>query len=177
MHYLVDSDGVLFNWGKNWDRYAREHEHLGLTLTHNQKTFDLYEGKSEEAREKINEIMNMPSFYAQLEPIEGAAKAVNEMVAEGHEVTIVTSPWLTNITCAQDKLDSFEKHLGAGWGARAVITRDKTLVMGDILFDDKPDITGFYAPVWEHVYFTQPYNAQRTDKRRLDNWAAWRDFT
>lgn len=175
VHILTDSDGVIANWGGGWDRRAINYQHLGLPLTADQVRFDLYHGLSPEGKAVVTQIMNEPRFYAELEPIEGAAKALNEMLDEGHEVHIVTSPWIDNETCASDKLAWVERHIGKGWGKRTIITSDKTLVMGDILIDDKPEITGAYAPVWEHVYFTQPYNISGPN-RRLSNWTEWRSL-
>lgn len=35
-----------------------------------------------------------------------------------------------------------EKHLGHEFLEQVILTRDKTLITGDILIDDKPDILG-----------------------------------
>ena len=35
-----------------------------------------------------------------------------------------------------------EEHLGRDWTLRLILTRDKTVVNGHILIDDKPKITG-----------------------------------
>ncbi len=35
-----------------------------------------------------------------------------------------------------------EKHLGHDFLEQVILTRDKTLITGDILIDDKPDILG-----------------------------------
>ena len=35
-----------------------------------------------------------------------------------------------------------EKHLGHEFLEQIILTRDKTLITGDILIDDKPDILG-----------------------------------
>ncbi|CAF96989.1 unnamed protein product, partial [Tetraodon nigroviridis] len=48
-----------------------------------------------------------------------------------------------------------EKHLGHEFLEQVILTRDKTLITGDILIDDKPDIQGVEAkPSWEHILFT-----------------------
>lgn len=35
-----------------------------------------------------------------------------------------------------------EKHLGRDFLEQVILTRDKTLIAGDLLIDDKPDIQG-----------------------------------
>lgn len=176
MHFLIDSDGVIANWGSAWDLHAEAYVHLGLPLTADQTRFDLYYGLTDEGKAAVTAIMNKPGFYRSLEPIEGAVEALNAMINEGHQVDIVTSPWIKNETCASDKLAWIEQHFGEGWGKRMTITSDKTLVRGDVLIDDKPEITGKYDPLWEHVYFTQPYNKNLNHNRRLDSWADWRSL-
>jgi len=47
--------------------------------------------------------------------------------------------------------------------------KDKTLIIGDILIDDKPEIKGISTPNWEHIIFDQPYNKNITNKKRI-NW-------
>jgi hypothetical protein len=39
-----------------------------------------------------------------------------------------------------------------------ILTRDKTLVRGDVLVDDKPEIGGLATPHWRHLLYDQPYN-------------------
>lgn len=176
MRFLVDMDGVLADWGAEWDRHAIKFAHLGLPLTTSQTSFNLTIGLSEEGVAAVNSIMEHPGFYANMEPFDGAAQAMNEMVAAGHDVHIVTSPWISNISCASDKLKWAEDHIGPGWAKRTVITTAKTLVRGDILIDDRPDAAegSKYDQEWEQVYFTQQYNKNLTGKRRIDNWSQWR---
>ena len=54
-----------------------------------------------------------------------------------------------------------------------IVTRDKTVVAGDVLVDDKPSVDGVGIPSWEHVVFDQPYN-RGTEGRRLVSWRDWR---
>jgi 5'-nucleotidase len=53
-----------------------------------------------------------------------------------------------------------------------IIIRDKTLVKGDFLIDDKPEVKGNQQPEWEYILYSQPYNQGGTSRRRMtwDNW-------
>jgi 5'-nucleotidase len=52
--------------------------------------------------------------------------------------------------------------------------RDKTIVNGDVLIDDKPRIEGSQnPPSWKHVLFHQPYNANE-NKPRIVHWNEWK---
>ena len=176
MRILVDLDGVLCDWDANFDRHIIENwAHMpDMPLTPQRRSFNFYDGVSPEVANGISAIMNHPGFYAELQPIPGGKQALNQMLSEGHDVHICTAPWLTNPSCASDKLAWVEEHIGEGWAKRVVITKDKTLVRGDILIDDKPEITGSMVPEWEQVFFTQEYNKDIDHIRRINNWAEWR---
>lgn len=170
---LIDQDGVIANWGKHWDHVLNTHWPESRVPRHGQqRTFNLKAGLDAYDSDVVDMVMNHPNFYRDLEPIDGAAEALNRMVELGHEVSICTTPWITNITCASDKLAWLETHIGAGWAKRAIITSDKTRVRGDLLIDDKPEVKGSHVPDWEHVLFDQPYN-QGLPQRRITSWADW----
>lgn len=173
---LVDMDGVLADWGGSYSRHLdRNLAPVTIRRHQQQQSFDLFEGVDPEHHHHIHKIMEHPGFYAELEPIEGAAQALDDMLWNGFDVRIVTSPWPSNPTCASDKLDWAEEHLGHGWAKRVVITSDKTIVVGDYLIDDKPDIKGYLPrPFWKHILFDQPYNQESTQPR-IKRWAEWRD--
>lgn len=54
-----------------------------------------------------------------------------------------------------------------------IVTKDKTLVHGDLLIDDKPRVTGTRSPAWQHVLYDQPYN-RHVDAQRM-TWSTWRE--
>lgn len=171
MRVLVDLDGVLADWGRAYgeslDAYG---EAAALIPRHaDQRSFDLNAGRTEEEKQIIAAVMVEPGFYARLEPIAGAKTALKYAVKQGIDVRIVTSPWASNPTCASDKLNWVIKHYGSHWAKRVVITADKTLVRGDILIDDKPAVTGSMEPEWQHILFSQPYNAG-VDRLRIREW-------
>lgn len=178
LHALIDMDGVVADWNGRFQHIARsDYSHINFPFLTENLNWDLMHGLDEEAQEAVISIMNLDGFYADLDMIPGADVALNEMVEEGIHVSICTSPSINNRTCASDKLFWLENNIGKGFAKRAVITSDKTLVMGDVLFDDKPEITGAYRPVWEHILFDQPYNRTDTlNRRRITDWANWRDY-
>jgi len=177
MHILVDMDDTVADWSANFDSYLDDEWYKALSANIKRKPdrvgFNLHGGCTPEESGIINDIMDIPGFYSELEPIDGAIEALNEMLADGHTVTLVSSPWNTNPTCASDKITWAEEVIGKGWGDRVVITKDKTAVRGDILIDDKPDIKGDYDPQWTQILFNQPYNRYKTGLTRLFRWKEW----
>lgn len=174
MIILVDQDGVLanFEYGflRRW-RYLFPNDFF-LPLDQ-RKNFHIEDDYPDYLEGEIVKIFSEPGFFAGLEPIPGGAKALRAILRLGHEVFICTSPFKQNRGCAAEKLAWVEKNIGGDFLKRVIITEDKTLVRGDILIDDKPKVKGLVKPAWEHILFTQPYNAGEKDKRRLD-WTTWR---
>lgn len=174
---LVDQDGVIADWQGRFDNHLRtSYPDLHFPFLESNLNWNMMEGLDEPERAAVFATMNLPGFYAELEPIPGAREALNEM-AEDNDVFICTSPYTSNPTCASDKIAWIEEHIGEGWAKRMILTGDKTAVRGDILIDDKPDIKGVFVPTWEHILFTQPYNVAHTEgRRRMDAWSEWRDL-
>ena len=109
---------------------------------------------------------------------EGDEEAVKAMADAGHNVLIVTAPDPSFYAqCSQEKYNWVEKHLGAEWKSKVVLTRDKTTVRGDFLIDDKPTCdVGSMKPEWQHVVFDQTHNRVKAGAKRLTSWSAWKDI-
>lgn len=179
MIWLFDQDGVIAEWQSNFDGHYRTlFPHINAPFLTNNNNWHMTQGLDDEGVEAVKHVMELPGFYRDLEPAPGAAEVLNAILDQGDEVFICTTPYITNPTCASDKIDWVEKHIGAGWGKRMIITSDKTAVRGDILIDDKPEITGAFIPTWEHVLFSQPYNLTVDDgRRRIDSLYQWKELT
>ncbi|KAB1264814.1 5'-deoxyribonucleotidase; cytosolic type [Camelus dromedarius] len=71
-----------------------------------------------------------------------------------------------------------EKHLGPQFVERIILTRDKTVVLGDLLIDDNDTIQGQEeTPRWEHILFTCCHNQHLVlppTRRRLFSWSCHR---
>ena len=171
---LVDMDGVLCDFNQSLLRNA--HEKLGAPLLTNKDctTFYTEEMFGSQFRDGVAKLSDESDFFANLAPIEGAVDALNEMEALGFTVFICTAPkkFYHNPHCAEEKHRWVMKHFGKQWTERIILTRDKTLVHGAVLIDDKPEITGSVVPTWKHVYFDQPYNSTY-DKPRITTWGSW----
>lgn len=60
------------------------------------------------------------------------------MLSLNHFFTNVSS----SVACVFVQYAWVEKHFGEDFLEQVILTRDKTLVTGDILIDDRPDVTG-----------------------------------
>jgi 5'-nucleotidase len=93
------------------------------------------------------------------------------MLDAGHDVRICTAPLSRFTNCVGEKFQWVVNHLGPSWVERIVLTKDKSLVRGDVLIDDKPEVTGSLVPSWQHLVFEAPYNTVAIGRRI--NWSNW----
>lgn len=172
---LVDQDGVLANYLARFiEVWRSEHPEKILVPFERSLEHDIEKNYPPEYRDIIDEIVVREGFFGSFAPIDGAKEALETMLALGHDVRICTAPKRDHTFCVPEKLAWIDKYLGRKWAERTIITRDKTLVHGDILIDDKPNITGVVSrPSWEHVFYDQPYN-RRFGQRRL-NWSNYKE--
>lgn len=164
---LVDMDGVLADFNHALEEAWNYHP---LALENN--WFPLYEIDNptiklppvlrqrfgEEAAKLFYDILSSGSFYFDLDPMPGAIEGMLALEEEGHDVMICTAPSRHVPTCASEKIEWAKSNLGWEWGAKTIIARDKTLIYGDYLIDDKHDIRGIHEPSWEHIVFKAPHN-------------------
>lgn len=133
-------------------------------------------------QDKVASVYEAPGFFLNLEPIPGALEAMREMNdMQDTEVFICTSPLLKYDHCVREKYGWVEKHLGPQFVERIILTRDKTMVLGDLLIDDKDTIQGQEeTPSWEHILFTCCHNqhlALPPTRRRLLSWSDnWKEI-
>eukprot|EP00913_Durusdinium_trenchii_P034764 g32519.t1 len=164
---LVDMDNTLVDWdGEFIRRFAKA------------------SGRAIEEVEEINfpeadralvlDVIASPGFYEVLEPLPGAVEALSTLVTSGVDVKLLSAPHpVCAASCAREKFLSVERLLGEEFLERLIITRDKTHVQGEILVDDKPQVTGRKAAVWKHVLFNQSYNQDVQGKVRMHSWSQW----
>lgn len=167
MIFLIDMDGViadfeqgfLYEW---WNKYPGRFYIPAVERI----TFYLEDQYPENCHEDIEKVISSERFFADLPPIEGGIAALNRLVAEGHEVRICTAPYHKAMhNCVNGKVEWVERYLGTEWLKCTIVSRDKTLVRGDVLVDDKPNITGAMDRPWKHILFK--------DTRNSDDTQAW----
>jgi 5'-nucleotidase len=178
MRILLDLDDTLANWGAEYDRRldaSSDPITRGIPRFNDLTSYDLFGALDDDSNEMLKSIMNEPGFYASLDPMPGAIDAVYRMQEDGHEVWIVSTPWVGNETCETDKREWVQKHLGNEWANRLILTHDKTMIAGDVIIDDKPHITGKDDPKWQHILFAQPHNLTERAKRLRRGILNWTD--
>ena len=174
MLILVDQDGVLANFEQAfyqaWQQ-SRHQQNFPAIPPEQRRHFYPRDDYPAEYAAFTRELIASKGFFRQLPPMAGAVDALKAMQEAGHEVVICTAPINEYQYCVPEKYEWVEAHLGLEWTRRMVVTKDKTLVHGDVLIDDRPHIHGHMQPQWQHVLYDQPYNRD-VDKPRL-TWGTW----
>lgn len=180
---LVDMDGVLVDFHHSFLRDFQIRFPFGPKLEFKDlHSFELEDVYPSEYEDGVWAIMKMPGFFRSMKPKEGALEALNDMkeycAERGQDVFLCTSPFSTNYGCGKEKIEWVDEHLGHIWTKKLIITKDKTLVQGSNLIDDKPEIVGVCQPVWTHVIFDAPYNKNvllKGNMKRLPSWSQWKE--
>jgi 5'-nucleotidase len=174
MLILIDMDDVLSDFdGEFYRKWNEIHPDKHITPPNERKKFYLSDESPEGYADLIRGIYTAPGFVKSLPEIPGSMNALNDIASRGHKIFICTTPLNAYQNCVKEKYEWIEEHLGFEWTKKIILTKDKTLVQGDILIDDKPEITGAAKPVWEHIVFDKPYNRQTNHAKRM-TWANYR---
>lgn len=174
---LVDLDGPLADFESEFlKRWKEKFPNEFFIPLKQRRTFFLNDEYPEHLRKKVAQIIATAGFFSDLFPVPGSLDAVKAMVTLGNKIIICTSDIYFNMTCLADKRRWVQTHLGDNLAKTMIFTRDKTLVRGDFLVDDKPEITGLLNPEWKHIIFDQPFNRQIVNKIRIkSDWSNWKE--
>ena len=174
---LLDMDGVLTDFEEGflraWRQAYPEAPYIAKSARRTPKIEDDYDPKY---RDAINAIFQRQGFYKNLPVMAGAENILQELQDSGHEVQICTRPLRAYEHCVPEKYELIEKHYGRKWTERLIVTRDKTLVKGDFLIDDMPEITGVCDPTWTQILFAAPYNKAAGERKPRVDWSNWKDL-
>lgn len=172
---LVDMDNTLVDFdlefGKRWvEKFPSD----TLDIITNRQHFELEQNFPKHLMPAAIEIMSEPGFFISFLPKPGAIEAMKEMEAAGLQIFICTAPLPYQYeTCVAEKYAWIRKWLGEDWLKKIIITRDKSMVKGVVLIDDKPKVIGRCDnPEWTHIIFEQPYN-KNIEGKRLSSWKDW----
>jgi 5'-nucleotidase len=169
---LIDADNVLYHWEKKFIAEVLEIDPTFPIIPLGERTeMEMRDHKGLEP-DLFIKVKTRPGFYYDLEPMEYAKEALDEMEDAGIDVFICTAPSLGNPTCASDKFAAIARDFGKRRANQTIITKDKTLVRGNVLVDDKPEVTGLMVPEWEHIVYDRSYN-RHVGNRRLNGWENW----
>jgi 5'-nucleotidase len=177
---LIDMDNTLaqfdLEFGKRW---SAAYPQGSLELIAHREHFELEENFPDDpaAKEAAVKVMSAPGLFIAFEPADGCVKAVKEMVDAGLSVFFCSAPLPFQYeSCVAEKYAWVRHHFGEEFLPRIIITRDKTVIKGNVLIDDKPRVSGACAkPEWTHILYSQSYNKNVVGVPRFTKWSDWRE--
>jgi 5'-nucleotidase len=195
---LIDMDETIAQTSKGLQevfdvRTASTDPNIHLNITESAENRDDPEFKEGSPEEKVmREAFDAKGFFAKLEPMPGAIQAIKEMLRDGYNVCICTSPPRQVTYSIPEKVEWVKRYLefpkedvvyetdskkvktflGKDMHRRMFICKDKEGVIGDILIDDKPQGKGKNV-TWKQIWYNQSYNSKYAGPRITD-WADWR---
>jgi 5'(3')-deoxyribonucleotidase len=84
-----------------------------------------------------DEVKKIPGAYLDMDPIPDALEGVRSLIGMGHEVWLATKPPTGIPQAYADKVQWVLRHLPE-LKRRIILTHDKSLLLGDVLIDDRP---------------------------------------
>ena len=137
---LIDMDNTICDFdGEVVRRFTEKFpgQTMLTTSAATRKNWGIAEDVGEPYSEEVKKIFRESGFTESLPPIAGAARALKEMLAEGYDVRLCTSPLVNQPMGVGEKFVWVAAVLGDEWKKRIIITSDKTMVKGLMLIDDK----------------------------------------
>jgi hypothetical protein len=149
----IDSDGVVYDL--TTEMIAVAHARTGVL--HPQP--DRWSTDEAWGVTYTSELFDHPGIFAQGDPYPGAVEAIESLLAEGHEVRIVTTKHgLPNEQRAMLETIEFYARIGLLDRVDIVFPRgDKTAYPADVVIDDKPTLA-WAQPGAVNLLMTQPWN-------------------
>lgn len=164
-------DGVVADFENHFmDVWKKRYPNEFFVPFEERKAFKIKDDYPSEVRDKIRAIYHEQNFFLNLPVIDGAKEAIETLKNKGHTLFFCTSPLSDFKYSVIEKYIWVGKNFGPQWRKKIILTKDKTMIKGDILIDDKPEITGEIEPEWEHVLYDSPYNRATVGKRRINWW-------
>ncbi|KAA0210574.1 MAG: hypothetical protein OZ913_00480 [Ignavibacteriaceae bacterium] len=176
MILLIDMDDVITDFeGEFIEKWKLCYPDKPYVKSGDRRGFSIIRQYPEEFHGFVKRIYHDRNFCRNLPPVDGSIEALREIqTMPGIDAFICSSPLFPNFTNSTlDKFIWVKNHLGESWVNRLILTYDKTVITGDFLIDDNPDIIGSSTPNWEHIVYDQPYNRNSKTVKRL-TWKNWK---
>ena len=169
MTVLIDMDDVLEKLVDAWVIYTNEHfgTHVApedvtdwnMSLAFPELTFE-----QAYAAEMDDE------FWKTVQPMPGADEALRKMIADGHEIYIVTSSYYQTLKSKADNV-LFKYYPYLRW-EQVIISFNKAMIKGDVLIDDGPHNFrgGEYKKILFDAFHNRSFDEKSVGAVRVKNW-------
>ena len=166
---LVDVDDTIESLLSAW--VERLNRSFGAEVVPEEVTeWDISKSFPTLTREQVYSPLLCDDFWYSVMPINGASDALQQLVADGHRVLIVTTSAYQTLRTKMDVV-LFGYFPFLSWDD-VVITSHKQLIKGDVLVDDGVHNLegGEYMKVLMDAPHNRSYDAEANDMVRVKNW-------
>ncbi len=170
MTILVDMDDTIEQLLKAWVRGVNEK--YGRNVAYDDvESWDVSAAFPGLTRAQVYEIPMQPGFWKTVEPVPGAAEALQRLIDAGHQVYIVTATLQESINEKMNDL-LFRYFPFLSWN-QVIITANKQLIRGDVLIDDGIHnlVGGDYVKILMTAPHNRSFDAEGNGMIRVWNWA------
>lgn len=169
MIIMIDMDDTIEQLVKGWCKYMNVH--YGTTTTPDDvHEWDLSLAFPEQTSDQVYAAEKTDEIWDYVEPIPGAAEVMQQLIADGHELYIVTNTLYESLRAKMDKV-LFKYFPFIDWD-HVIITKNKHIINGDVLIDD--GIHNLTGGNYKKILFTANHNrnfdAASIGAVRADNW-------
>ena len=170
MTILIDMDDTIESLLKAWvsgvnKKYGRNVSCEDVT------SWDVSSAFPGLTHEQVYAVPLEQGFWKTVEPIPGAAEAIERFMAAGHEVFIVTATPYESVT--EKMTDVLFRYFPFLSWKQLIITGSKQMIRGDVLIDD--GIHNLEGGDYIKILMTAPHNrnydAEANGMIRVHNWA------
>lgn len=169
MTILVDMDDVLEQLVNGWTSFLN-HEY-GTEVSPDAVTdWDVSLAFPTLSKEQVYSVTLRDELWDYVYPTPGADEVLRRLMAEGHEIFVVTATTYETLRAKMDRV-LFRYFPYIDWH-HVIITDCKAMVRGDVLIDDKPEnlLGGSYRRILFTARHNKTFDAKSIGAVRADTW-------
>lgn len=173
---LLDCDGPLADFdGHFWNTAIDCGYEMDIESRHDQKhRFFTDHIKNKKQRNEIRNHINNSRWFRDLPVTPESQKSVAELEELGYDLWVCTKPLDANKYCAGDKHTWIREHFPS-LSKKVIIAPNKSLIKGDILFDDAINLSHMEVAEWKPIVFATSYNGEGSKWSNLER-KSWKEF-
>lgn len=169
MTILVDMDDVLEKLVASWVDFLNK-KYSTNVKPEDVDDWDISKFFPTLTREQVFQASVEEDMWKNVKPMPGAEKALKKLIADGHELYIVTATLYPTVKVKMEDV-LFKYYDFLSWD-QVIITSKKQLIKGDVLIDDGPH--NLEGGSYHKILFTAAHNKKFDEKTigaiRVNNW-------
>jgi len=169
MIVMIDMDDTIELLVKGWVKYINI-KYGTTTKLEDVTDWDITKAFPTLTKEQGYGVEKEDALWDYVEPMPGAKEAMEKILADGHEIYIVTNTVYESLKAKMDKV-LFKYFPFIDWG-HVIVTRNKHIIKGDVLIDD--GIHNMTGGDYKKILFSCRHNLNFDESSigavRANNW-------